>query len=69
MVARWGFEAAGHDLGLASLLASDHSGQGVALLAQYRGTFEGGHVATLLALTAASLVAGAAVLRSRTRTR
>ena len=39
VIARWAFEALGHDLGLSGLLANDSSGSGATLLAQYGDTF------------------------------
>jgi hypothetical protein len=68
VIARWGFEAIGRDLGLRSLLEND-TGSGPALLAQYAGTFEPGlaaHWTILAAFAIGLLLATHAVLRRRT---
>jgi hypothetical protein len=66
MIARWAFEGAGHDLGLAPLLAADGSGHGATLMAQYDGTFAGGsHWVPLVGFAAAFLLAAGAVVRRR----
>ena len=42
VLARWAFDAIGHDLGLTRLLADDRAGGGPALLAQYGDAFSHG---------------------------
>jgi ABC-type multidrug transport system ATPase subunit len=70
VIARWAFEALGRDLGLSSLFAGDHTGQGSALLDQYGATFDHQTAANWIRLALfvlAFLAATAAVLRRRTR--
>ena len=58
VLARWAFEALGHDLGLTSLLANDSTGGGPALLAQHGDAFNhspAGHWAILAVFTAVFL--------------
>ena len=72
VIARWAFEALGHDLGLSGLLANDSSGSGATLLAQYGDTFghgAAGHWALLTGFAVAFLAATAAVIRRRTALR
>jgi hypothetical protein len=69
VIARWAFEALGHDLGLGSMLAQDHAGGGAALLARHGAAFD--HATSTdwvwLALFAVAFIAAtAAVLRRRT---
>jgi ABC-type multidrug transport system ATPase subunit len=69
VIARWAFEALGHDLGLASLLAHDRSGAGAAILRQHGSAFAHSTLLDwlLLALFASVFVtATGAVLRRRT---
>ena len=69
VLARWTFEALGHDLGLTSLLADDRTGSGPTLLAQYGDAFDrgtAGHWVILAAFTAVFLAGTATVIRRRT---
>jgi ABC-type multidrug transport system ATPase subunit len=69
VIARWAFEAIGHDLGLSSLLAGDSSGGGAALLAQHASAFDHSTVvnwARLAVFAAVFVAATAAVLKRRT---
>jgi hypothetical protein len=68
-IARWAFEAVGHDLGLASRLAHDRTGGGAALLAQHGSAFDHStsvHWVWLAMFAVALTAATAAVLRRRT---
>jgi hypothetical protein len=72
VVARWAFEALGHDLGLTSLMANHHSGSGPVLLAQYGGAFHrstAGSWSILVVFTGVFLAGTAAVVRRRAVTR
>ena len=69
VLARWTFEALGHDLELTSLLANDNTGTGPTLLAQYGDAFNhsaAGHWALLAVFTTVFLAATATVIRRRT---
>jgi ABC-type multidrug transport system ATPase subunit len=68
VIARWAFEALGHDLGLGSLLAEDPSGGGAALLARHGSAFDHSTVVDWLRLALFAVVfvaATAGVLRRR----
>jgi ABC-type multidrug transport system ATPase subunit len=72
VVARWAFEALGHDLGITSLLANHHSGSGPALLAQYGDAFRrstAGSWSILIVFTGVFLAGTAADVRRRSVTR
>ncbi len=72
VLARWTFEALGHDLGLTSLLANDSTGRGPTLLAQYGDAFNrgtAGHWAILAVFTVVFLAGTATVIRRRTSSR
>jgi hypothetical protein len=69
VVARWGFEAVGRDLGLTGLLAGDTTGSGRAVLAEYGHTFDratGGPWVLLAGFAVAFLAATVAVVDRRT---
>ena len=69
MLARWTFEALGHDLDLTSLLANDRTGAGPTLLAQHGDAFNhspAGHWAILAVFTTVFLAGTASVIRRRT---
>lgn len=71
VVARWAFEALGHDLGLSALLARDRSGAGPAMLAQQGHAFDhrtAGHWLLLVAFGLLFLAAAGLVVRRRTAT-
>jgi hypothetical protein len=69
VLARWTFEALGHELHLTSLLANDSTGTGPTLLAQYGDAFNRstvGNWALLTVFTAVFLAGTAKVIRRRT---
>jgi hypothetical protein len=68
VIARWSFEAVGHDLGLPSLLARD--AVGAPLLSRFDGAFDHATVGSWVLLSgfaAVQLLATWEVLRRRTR--
>jgi ABC-type multidrug transport system ATPase subunit len=70
VIARWAFEALGHDLDLTSLLGNDGSGSGPALLTQHGDAFghsTTGHWSLLIVFTCAFFAAAGAVIRRRAR--
>jgi ABC-type multidrug transport system ATPase subunit len=69
VLARWTFEALGHELHLTSLLANDSTGTGPTLLAQYGDAFNRstvGNWALLTVFTTVFLAGTAKVIRRRT---
>jgi hypothetical protein len=69
VLARWTFEALGHDLALTSMLGNDRTGSGPSLLAQHGDAFNhspAGHWAILAVFITVFLAGTATVIRRRT---